>query len=135
MYSVQNEALRICCGAFRSSPIDSLHAECYEMHPKMRQLQLSLQYAIKIRANRRNPAYETIYLGDNPLFECLSDIPPSDEEEEDEEDDEKMQFTKKMEEKRSNLPPSFNERIREYAEEANIPFDDIAAKEINPVEP
>ena len=135
LYSVQNEALRICCGAFRSSPIDSLHAECYEMPPKIRQLQLSLQYAITLRANRTNPAYDTIYLGDNPLFECLSDMPTSDEEDEDEEGEQKALFLKKLEERRRNLPPSFNERVREYAEEANIPFDDIAPNEMSPVEP
>ena len=62
-------------------------------------------------------------------------MPPSDEEDEDEEGEQKALFLKKLEERRRNLPPSFNERVREYAEEANIPFDDIAPNEMSPVEP
>ena len=98
------------------------------MPPKIRHLQLSLQYAIKLRANRNNPAYDSVYLDDNPLYECLSDIPSSSED--DEEDEE---FNKN--EKRPSLTPPFNIRIKEFAEEAGIPFDDIAQNSISPVEP
>ena len=96
------------------------------MPPKIRHLQLSLQYAIKLRANRNNPAYDSVYLDDDPLYECLSDIESSDEETDDD-------FHVNV--KRPSLTPSFNRRIQEFAEEAGIPFDDIAQNDVSPVEP
>ena len=130
LYSIQNEALRICCGAFKSSYVESLHAECFEMPLKLRHLQISMQYAIKLRANRNNPAYEHVFLHDNALYDCLSDLPSSDDDVESEVDE-----ISNKPEKRPNLKPLFNERIREFVEEAAIPFDDIAQNKIPPVEP
>ena len=132
LYSIQNEALRICCGAFKSSYVESLQAECHEMPLKIRHLQLSLQYAIKLRANRNNPAYDYVYLDENPLHECLSDISSSDEEGEGKEEEDDFSDQK---EKRKSLTPLFNQRIKEFAEEAGIPFDDIAQNDLPPVEP
>ena len=54
---IQNEALRVCLGAFRSSPEKSLHREAGEMPMKIRHLQLSLQYIVRLKFNRNNPAY------------------------------------------------------------------------------
>jgi len=45
---VQNAALRICLGAFRTSPVASLHVEAGELPLELRRQQLSLQYICKL---------------------------------------------------------------------------------------
>ena len=59
--TVQNQALRLCLGAFRTSPISSLHVEANELPLHLRREKLALQYAIKLRANPSNPAYEVTF--------------------------------------------------------------------------
>jgi ribonuclease HI len=58
---VQNQALRLCLGAFRTSPIVSLHAEAGESPMHIRRAQLGVQYAIKIATDPENPANESIF--------------------------------------------------------------------------
>ena len=58
---VNNEALRICTGAFKSSPIDSLHAESGEMPLKLRRTLLSLQFFVHIEALPTSPTYASIH--------------------------------------------------------------------------
>uniref|UniRef100_A0A8C1XU29 Uncharacterized protein n=1 Tax=Cyprinus carpio TaxID=7962 RepID=A0A8C1XU29_CYPCA len=41
---IQNQALRICCGAFRSSPVASLQVEMRELPLQLRRFQLRLRY-------------------------------------------------------------------------------------------
>ena len=48
---VQNAALHTCLGAFRTSPIPSLHVEAGELPLYLRRQQLSLQYIVKLRSN------------------------------------------------------------------------------------
>ena len=129
LYSVQNEALRICSGAFRSSPISSLHKECNEMPPKIRHLQLSLQYAIKLKANKDNPAYEQVYLDENPLYDTLSDASSSEDEDDDED------TIKWISSRRKTLTPSFTGRTQKDAENSNVPFDTISPSTISSTEP
>ena len=57
---IQNQALRISLGAFRTSPIKSLHVEANEMPMSIRQNKLALQYLLKTQAHPQNPARETI---------------------------------------------------------------------------
>ena len=59
--TVQNQALRLCLGAFRTSPISSLHVEANELPLYFRREKLALQYAIKLRATSSNPAYEVTF--------------------------------------------------------------------------
>jgi hypothetical protein len=54
---VQNAALRMCLGAFRTSPITSLHVEANELPLKLRRQKLALQYVVKLENNPRNSAY------------------------------------------------------------------------------
>lgn len=61
---VQNLALRICLGAFRTSPIPSLHVEGHEMPTHLRRDKLALQYIIKLRSNTKNPAYSCVFRPD-----------------------------------------------------------------------
>ena len=45
---VQNAALRLCLGAFRTSPISSLHVEANEPPLSPRRQKLALQYVLKL---------------------------------------------------------------------------------------
>ena len=62
---VQNQALRLALGAFRTSPVSSLHVEANEMPMQIRRHYLSLQYALKVYANCENPAHALIHVPGN----------------------------------------------------------------------
>ena len=55
---IQNSALRICLGAFRTSPASSLHVEANELPLELRWVKLSLQYILKLKANS---AYNCVF--------------------------------------------------------------------------
>jgi len=59
---IQNHALRLCIGAFRTSPASSLCVEANEPPLQLRRKKLSLQYTLKLSANQSNPAYKTFQL-------------------------------------------------------------------------
>jgi hypothetical protein len=58
---VLNRALRIWLGAFRMSPIASLHAEAGEMPLNLRREELTLHYVLRIESNPSNPTYDCIF--------------------------------------------------------------------------
>ena len=70
---VANKALRLCLGAFRTSPIDSLQVEANEPSLTLRREQLSLQYATKLQANPKNPAHSAVF---EPKYEPLFSAKP-----------------------------------------------------------
>jgi len=72
--SVHNAGLRLCLGAFRTSPIPSLQVEANEPPMDLRQDQLSLQYAVKLKSNESNPAFEAIF---TPRFRNFYTSKPS----------------------------------------------------------
>jgi len=53
---IQNHALRLCLGAFRTSPCYSLSVEANEPPLNLRRQKLSLQYALRLSSNYQNPA-------------------------------------------------------------------------------
>ncbi|KAG5852664.1 hypothetical protein ANANG_G00064980 [Anguilla anguilla] len=54
---LQSKALRLCCGAFKTSPIPALLIEMGEMPLYLRRIKLGLQYWVKLRgANQTLPA-------------------------------------------------------------------------------
>ena len=57
---VQSHALRLCLGAFRTSPASSLCVEANEPPLQLRQKKLSLQYTLKLSTNQSNPAHKTV---------------------------------------------------------------------------
>ncbi|MEE8152293.1 MAG: ribonuclease H family protein, partial [candidate division NC10 bacterium] len=71
---VQNQGLRLCLGAFRTSPADSLAVEADEMPLALRREKLALQYATKVASNPDNPAYECIF---HPNYVDLFEKKPS----------------------------------------------------------
>ena len=68
---VQNQALRLCLGAFKSSPVSSLYVEANEPPLHFRRQQLSLQYGIKLKAHPNNPAYPYVFPTDYTYKFCL----------------------------------------------------------------
>src|SRR6266516_4152809 len=75
---IQNLSLRLCLGAFRTSPVESLQVEANEPPLVNRRNKLAIQYAIKIKSNVANPAYQSIFDPQyTTLFENLpKTIPP-----------------------------------------------------------
>lgn len=59
--SIQNAALRTCLGAFRTSPIASVHVEANEFPIALRRDKLALQYILKLASNPNNPAYDCVF--------------------------------------------------------------------------
>jgi len=76
--SVQNAALRTCLGAFRTSPVASLHVEAGELRLELRRQQLCLKYICKLRSNLCNLAFnsviDTVF---RRLFEARPDTIPT----------------------------------------------------------
>ena len=62
--TVHNQGLRLCLGAFRTSPVQSLNVEANEPPLDMRRTRLSLQYDVKLMSNEVNPAYSAVFQSD-----------------------------------------------------------------------
>ena len=58
---MQNHALRLCLGAFRTSPCPSLSVEANEPPLNLRRQKLSVQYALRLSSNYQNPAYNVVF--------------------------------------------------------------------------
>ena len=70
---IQNLSLRLCLGAFRTSPIESLQVEANEPPLNIRRNRLAVQYAIKVKSNSTNPTHESIF---DPKFSALFENRP-----------------------------------------------------------
>ena len=62
--TVHNQGLRLCLGAFRTSPVQSLYVDANEPPLDMRRTRLSLQYGVKLMSNEVNPAYSAVFQSD-----------------------------------------------------------------------
>ena len=62
---IQNQSLRLCLGAFRTTPVESLQVEANEPPLSTRRNKLALQYALKVQSNPSNPAFDCIF---NPSY-------------------------------------------------------------------
>lgn len=62
---IQNSALRLATGAFRTSPIKSLLNLTTEKPLSIRRSELTLKYVIKIASNHQHPTYPQIYRNNN----------------------------------------------------------------------
>ena len=66
---IANHRLRLCSGAFRTSPIESFQVEIGEPSLETRRLKLSLQYYMRMKANPENLAYSFVVNSEyNRLF-------------------------------------------------------------------
>ena len=71
---IQNLALRLCLGAFQTSPVSSLHVEANEMPLKLRRRKPAAQYCLKVCNDTSNPAVDCIF---NKHFTAFFDWCPS----------------------------------------------------------
>ncbi|XP_042910881.1 uncharacterized protein [Parasteatoda tepidariorum] len=53
--TVHHTALRICSGAFRTSPVESLYVVCHQIPLYLRRIQLSLTYYFSIMSSKSHP--------------------------------------------------------------------------------
>ena len=60
---VDNHALRLCLGAYRTSPSSSLCILANEPPLYLRRKKLSVQYCLKLSATGQNPAYSAVFAG------------------------------------------------------------------------
>ena len=58
---IQNHALRLCLGAFRTSPATSLCVEANEPPLSLRRRKLSSQYILRLGGCRTNPTYDCVF--------------------------------------------------------------------------
>ena len=71
---IHKQGLRLCLGAFRTSPVESLYFDAHEPSLGARRAMLSLQYATKIKSLPNHPAYNAVF--DNKYMK-LFDARPS----------------------------------------------------------
>ncbi|XP_076042208.1 uncharacterized protein LOC143026096 [Oratosquilla oratoria] len=66
---VHNMGLRICSGAFRTSPVENIYVDSGELPLDLRREELGLRLLFKIKTDCKNPAFDTIrnVNGDNFL--------------------------------------------------------------------
>ena len=57
---IHHQGLRLCLGAFRTTPLHSLYAEAGEPSLTLRRLKLSLNYYLKLSSEPLNPAYDIV---------------------------------------------------------------------------
>ena len=55
-----NMGLRICTGAFRSSPKESIYVDAEELPLDLRREELGLRYYVRLKSSANNPAREVL---------------------------------------------------------------------------
>lgn len=69
--AIPTEVMRIASGAFRTTPVATLHVLTNEIPIEMRRMKLTMQYYFKTRSQLSNPAYNNIIdTGDKRLYEA-----------------------------------------------------------------
>ncbi|XP_076043779.1 uncharacterized protein LOC143026881 [Oratosquilla oratoria] len=58
--TVHNMSLRICSGAFRTSPVESIYVDSGELPLDLHREELGLRLLFKIKTDRKNPAFDII---------------------------------------------------------------------------
>ena len=71
---IHNQGLRLCLGAFRTSPVESLYLDAHTPSLGARRARLYLQYATKIKSLPNHPAHNAVF--DNKYMK-LFDARPS----------------------------------------------------------
>ncbi|XP_076329360.1 uncharacterized protein LOC143235273 [Tachypleus tridentatus] len=59
---IHHQGLRLCTGAFRTSPVQSIYIESHEPSLHLRRLQLSLQYTSKLHSLPKHPTWKCVFL-------------------------------------------------------------------------
>ena len=58
---LHRQGIRLCLGAFKSSPIESLYVEANEPPLELRRKELAMRYTLKIKSNPNNPTYDSLF--------------------------------------------------------------------------
>lgn len=66
--TIHHQGRRLALGAFRTSPIQSLYTEAAEPSLQNRHLKLSLQCAVKLKANLSNLAFTPVFQSECPYL-------------------------------------------------------------------
>ncbi|XP_064120731.1 uncharacterized protein LOC135225328 [Macrobrachium nipponense] len=74
LYVVQM-GLRICSGAFPTSPVESLYVDTHQLPLDLRREELGLRYLMKIKSNASNPSKKVINQLDASKFKPRSSVP------------------------------------------------------------
>ena len=72
---VHNQGLRLCLGAFRTSPLESLYVDAHEPCLGARRAKLSLQYASKIKSLPKHPTLTHDAVFDNKYMKLFDARP------------------------------------------------------------
>jgi ribonuclease HI len=104
---IQNLALRVCLGAFRTTPVPSLHVEAHETPLSLRRDKLALQYILKLKSNPKNPAYGCVF---KPNFKTLFEAKP-------------------------NAIPTLGLRLAQHIQDCGINLDNLCKYSISPTPP
>ena len=96
--AVHHQGLRLCIGAFRTSPVESLYAEANEPSLCNRRIKLGLQYITKLKALDDNPAYDCVF---SPSYEPVY-------------------------EKHVNKISPFGQRIKKHIDQIDFDLDEIS---------
>ena len=62
--TVHNQCIRICLGAFRTLPMQSLYVEAHEPPLHIRRIKLALQFSVKLMPNVKNLAFPMVFQAD-----------------------------------------------------------------------
>ena len=58
---LHRQGIRLCLGAFKSSPNESIYVEANEPPLELRRIELAMRYALKIHSNKDNPTYDSLF--------------------------------------------------------------------------
>ena len=72
---LHNTGLRICTGAFRTSPVESLYVDSHELPLDLRREELGLRYTMRLKSSRENPAFAVLGECNSQKFGKLSSKP------------------------------------------------------------
>ena len=97
---LHRQAIRLCLGAFKSSPIESLYVEANEPPLELRRKELAMRYGLKIKSNPNNPTHDS-------LFKLTS-----------------------IESYKYDRYPPLAQSLKKLFEEASIPIENIAIRKI-----
>ena len=70
-----NMGLRICSGAYRTSPIESLYVDTHQLPLDLRREELGLRYQKRIESNTENPSNKILHQQDDSKFKPRSSVP------------------------------------------------------------
>ncbi len=104
---IQTQALRLCLGAFRTSPVESLHAEMGVLPLRLRRMKLSFQYYLKAISNKSLPVTQVFIAN----------------------------LHKNIFDKRTNLVAPFGIRMERLCEAMNLNIKTILDEETMPLPP